>query len=47
MMDSSSGNPQEGLLSGIVMWATLVVMCITLISIITIGFYTGDIKEWF
>ena len=40
-------NPsQPSIFPKVVMWITIATMVVTFISIITIGFYTGDIKEW-
>lgn len=41
-------NPsQPSIFPKVVMWLAVITMVITFISILTIGFYTGDIKEWF
>ena len=37
---------QPSIFSNVVMWLTVATMVVTFISILTIGFYTGDIKEW-
>ena len=40
-------NPsQPSIFPKVVMWLTVATMVVTFISIITIGIYTGDIKEW-
>lgn len=40
-------NPsQPSIFPKVVMWLTIATMVVAFISIITIGFYTGDIKEW-
>ena len=40
-------NPsQPSIFPKVVMWLTVATMVVTFISILTIGFYTGDIKEW-
>lgn len=41
-------NPsQPSIFPKVVMWLAVITMVVTFISILTIGFYTGDIKEWF
>ena len=47
VFESSYEKTDSDLYYGIVMWTSLILMVITFISIITIGFYTGNIKEWF
>lgn len=36
----------SSIFSKAVMWLAVITMVVTFISILTIGFYTGDIKDW-